>query len=162
MHLPSSVSSQIDCLIQQYDSYEDADAGVKNNGRDTLEGNIADIGSLRAVYAAYKRWIAENGREKRLPALDFSNEQFFWISFAQLFCSVSRPEKVRNLNAVNKNSFEKFRVIGERNLLRERKRHIINDIDSISGALSNFHEFSKDFKCSKNSFMNPSNKCDVF
>ncbi|KAG5681590.1 hypothetical protein PVAND_011006 [Polypedilum vanderplanki] len=140
-HLPSNVSSQIDCFIRQYDNYEDAEAGVKNNGRNTLEGNIADNGSLKAVYASYKRWIAENGKEKPLPALNFSNEQFFWISFAQLFCSVSRPEKVKNLNAVNRNSFEKFRVIG---------------------ALSNSYEFAKDFKCAKNSPMNPTNKCNIF
>lgn len=111
-HLPSNVSSQIDCLIRQYDSYKDPETGIKNNGRNTLQGNIADNGSLKAVYTAYKKWILENGREKSLPALNFSNEQFFWISFAQLFCSISRPEKIKNLNAINSNSFEQFRVIG--------------------------------------------------
>lgn len=111
-HLPSNVSSQIDCLIRQYDSYKDPETGIKNNGRNTLQGNIADNGSLKAVYTAYKKWILENGREKSLPALNFSNEQFFWISFAQLFCSLSRPEKIKNLNAINSNSFEQFRVIG--------------------------------------------------
>ncbi|KAL7034177.1 hypothetical protein ACKWTF_007877 [Chironomus riparius] len=111
-HLPSNVSSQIGCLIRQYDSYKDLETGIKNNGRNTLQGNIADNGSLKAVYTAYKKWILENGREKSLPALKFSNEQFFWISFAQLFCSISRPEKIKNLNEINSNSFEQFRVIG--------------------------------------------------
>ncbi|KAL7034173.1 hypothetical protein ACKWTF_007877 [Chironomus riparius] len=139
-HLPSNVSSQIGCLIRQYDSYKDLETGIKNNGRNTLQGNIADNGSLKAVYTAYKKWILENGREKSLPALKFSNEQFFWISFAQLFCSISRPEKIKNLNEINSNSFEQFRVIG---------------------ALSNSRDFANDFKCKRDSLMNPSTKCNI-
>lgn len=116
-HLPSNVTSQIDCLVRQYDSYTDLETGIKNNGRNTLQGNIADNGSLKAVYSAYKKWIFQNGREPSLPALAFTNERFFWISFTQLFCSISRPEKIKNLNAINLNSLERFRVIGKFNVV---------------------------------------------
>lgn len=136
--LPANVSAAFDCLVRQYDGYVDPETGLSNDGRQTLDGNVADITSLRSVYTSYKKWVARSGNELRLPALRMSSAQLFWVSYAQLFCSVTRPEKRRNLNSINPHSIERFRVIGP---------------------LSNSQDFAKAFNCPINSPMNPSVKC---
>lgn len=46
--------------------------------------NIADNGGLRLAFNAYKKWIEQNGEEKLLPLLGLSNQQLFFVSFAQV------------------------------------------------------------------------------
>jgi predicted metalloendopeptidase len=138
---PKNVTDSIDCLIHQYDNYIDPETGIRNNGKQTLDGNFADLTSLKAVFASYQKYISRNGNELRLPAIKFSNEQFFWMSYAQLFCTVQRPEKRKSLNDINPHSIERFRV---------------------NGALSNIRQFSDAFKCPDNSYMNPTKKCSIF
>lgn len=135
-----NVTDAIDCFVRQYDSYIDPETGIKNNGNLSLDSNIADIESLKTVYNSYSKWLLENGNELRLPSIRFSNAQLFFVSFAQLFCSVTRPEKRKNLNDINPHSIERFRVVG---------------------ALSNFGEFSRAFHCPYNSPMNLSSKCSL-
>lgn len=138
---PKNVRDAIECFVQQYDNYTDPETMLKNNGKQTLDGNIADIASLKTVFASYKQWLSENGSELRLPAMNFSNAQFFFVAFGQLFCSVTRPEKRKNLNDINPHSIERFRVIG---------------------TLSNSLDFARAFNCPNNSPMNPSKKCAPF
>ena len=45
-----------------------------------------------SVTQAYRHWVEENGAEQRLPGLNLSNEQLFFLSFAQVWCSKSTPE----------------------------------------------------------------------
>lgn len=61
------------------------------NGINTQGENIADNGGIKESYRAYKKWISENGVEKRLPGLEYTPEQLFWVSAAQTWCSVYRP-----------------------------------------------------------------------
>lgn len=63
------------------------------NGINTQGENIADNGGIKESYRAYKKWIKENGAEKRLPGLEYTPEQLFWVSAAQTWCSVYRPGK---------------------------------------------------------------------
>lgn len=61
------------------------------NGINTQGENIADNGGIKESYLAYQRWTEENEPEPRLPGLDYSPQQMFWISAAQTWCSVYRP-----------------------------------------------------------------------
>lgn len=72
---------------------------------------------------------------------DLSAEKLFFLSFAQAFCSVERPAKMKSKVENDVHALNKFRVIG---------------------ALSNMEEFSETFNCPLASLMNPENKCAVW
>lgn len=51
----------------------------------TLDENIADNGGLREALLAYRKFVADHGEEPKLPGLeDFSNEQIYYIAFANV------------------------------------------------------------------------------
>ena len=101
------------CLERQYSQFA-INSGEHINGNLTLGENIADNGGLTAAFnvrsclylqrdfyanvvyrfvtQAYQHWVEENGAEQRLPGLNLSNEQLFFLSFAQVWCSKSTPE----------------------------------------------------------------------
>jgi len=49
-----------------------------------LGENIADSGGLKAAFYAYTDWMSKNGRELALPAVNLTNEQLFFLAFAQV------------------------------------------------------------------------------
>jgi len=55
------------------------------NGINTQGENIADNGGIREAYRAYQRLITRNPYQQALPGLvDYSNEQLFFLGFAQV------------------------------------------------------------------------------
>ena len=55
------------------------------NGLTTEGENIADNGGLKMSYRAYKKWLKDNDdRDVRLPGLELSNDQMFFLAFAQV------------------------------------------------------------------------------
>lgn len=48
-------------------------------------------GGIKEAYNAYQKYSSENGVEPKLPGLNYSTNQLFWISAAQTWCSVYRP-----------------------------------------------------------------------
>ncbi|XP_078482992.1 endothelin-converting enzyme 2 isoform X1 [Ciona intestinalis] len=128
------------CMVEQYGSFNFGGAQV--NGVLTLGENIADNGGVRLAYNAYQVWKKANGSsETQLPSLNYTHDQLFFISFAQLWCSVTTPQFRKHQVLVDMHSPPKARVIG---------------------TLSNFEEFSKAFSCPKGSPMNPAKKCKVW
>lgn len=98
-----------ECMVDQYNHY--TVNGEPINGKQTLGENIADNGGLKAAYhvsnnidlnlllscsskyfvlhllcssQAYRSWIRKNGEEKRLPAVNLTNDQLFFLGFAQV------------------------------------------------------------------------------
>ncbi|KAM4797829.1 endothelin-converting enzyme 1-like isoform X2 [Urocitellus parryii] len=77
-------------MVEQYSSY--SVNGEPVNGRHTLGENIADNGGLKAAYRAYQNWVKKNGEEQTLPTLGLTNDQLFFLGFAQVWYSVRMPE----------------------------------------------------------------------
>lgn len=48
-------------------------------------------GGIKEAYLAYKKFVKQNGHEQKLPGLNYTTDQLFWISAAQTWCSVYRP-----------------------------------------------------------------------
>ncbi|KAH8310552.1 hypothetical protein KR044_001902 [Drosophila immigrans] len=129
------------CIIHQYGNYTDAMTGLKLNGINTQGENIADNGGIKEAYKAYQRWVENHGTEAKLPDLDYTPQQMFWISAAQTWCSKYRKEDLSVSITTDEHSPSEFRVLGP---------------------LSNSKDFAKDFRCPKGSPMNPVHKCEVW
>ncbi|XP_036203207.1 endothelin-converting enzyme 1 isoform X4 [Myotis myotis] len=130
---------QTECMVQQYGNY--SVNGEPVNGRHTLGENIADNGGLKAAYRAYRNWVKRNGPEQTLPTLGLTNDQLFFLGFAQVWCSVRTPESTHEGLITDPHSPSRFRVIG---------------------SVSNSKEFSEHFHCPLGSPMNPHHKCEVW
>jgi len=107
----------------------------------TLNENLADNGGLKLAYRAYVQFEAKNGPEQLLPGLHLTQRQLFWLSAANAWCGVERPQYTRYFGANETTSPRRFRVIG---------------------SMSNMAEFAEDWKCRKDAKMNPQNKCSLW
>lgn len=132
------------CIIQQYSNYSFPQLdNLPLNGVNTQGENIADNGGIKEAYRAYNSWAIKHGEEPRLPGLDFSPQQMFWISGANVWCSKSRPQALKLSVVTGTHSPDQFRV---------------------QGAFSNMEGFARDFNCPVGSKMNPveKSKCKVW
>ncbi|MCA9663076.1 MAG: M13 family metallopeptidase [Myxococcales bacterium] len=101
-------AARAQCIERTYSAIE-ALPGLPINGRLTLGENIADFGGIRLAYDAYQRRVRERGDEPQLLA-DLSNEQLFFVAFAQGWCSLASPEITRLLTTVDPHALPEFRV----------------------------------------------------
>ncbi|XP_077302517.1 M13 family metallopeptidase neprilysin 2 isoform X2 [Arctopsyche grandis] len=129
------------CIIDQYSNYSVKDVGLNLNGINTQGENIADNGGIKVAYLAYLKWAKRNGGEQKLPGLNYTPQQLFWISAANTWCSVYRPEALKLRITTGFHSPGRFRVVGP---------------------ISNMEEYAKDFNCPLGSKMNPKHKCRVW
>ncbi|XP_052866851.1 neprilysin-2 isoform X1 [Anopheles cruzii] len=129
------------CIIEQYGNFTEPNVKLNLNGINTQGENIADNGGIKEAYYAYRKWAEKHGPEPRLPGLNLNPEQLFWLSAAQTWCSVYRPETMKMRITTGVHSPGQFRVLGP---------------------MSNMHEFAKDFNCPVGSPMNPEHKCEVW
>ncbi|XP_056414574.1 phosphate-regulating neutral endopeptidase PHEX [Hyla sarda] len=133
------------CVVDQYNDYYWKLAGMNVKGSKTLAENIADNGGMREAFRAYRKWIQDqrNGKEELLlPGIDLNHNQLFFLSYAHVRCNTFRPEAARDVVMTGVHSPPQFRVIG---------------------AMSNFEEFRKAFKCPENTLMNRgNNSCRVW
>ncbi|XP_055296722.1 neprilysin-2-like [Sitodiplosis mosellana] len=129
------------CIIEQYGNYTESSTDLKVNGILTQGENIADNGGIKEAYLAYQKWIEKNGPERKLPGLKYTPQQMFWISAAQNWCAVNRPEMMNLQITTDPHAPERFRVLGP---------------------FSNRPEFARDFNCPVGSPMNPTKKCEVW
>ncbi|XP_075148684.1 neprilysin-1-like [Haematobia irritans] len=130
------------CFKDQYNRYGPQGHSLRKNQQQSE--NIADNGGLRLAYETLSSWQKTNSNitTENLPDFrDFSNNQIFFLSFAQLWCYDILPE-IRNIKFSND--------IHEPGNLR------------VIGPLSNLPEFSRDFNCPLGSGMNPVKKCEIF
>ena len=95
-------------MVDFFDKIEVA-PGVHANGKMTLGENIADYGGLQVSYQAFKKAMQKNP----LPVVDgFTPEQRFFLAYAGVWASNTRPEMVLYLTKMDVHSLGKWRVNG--------------------------------------------------
>ncbi|KAG5681863.1 hypothetical protein PVAND_011270 [Polypedilum vanderplanki] len=126
------------CLIEQYNVYQDPETLKMLDGKRLVSENIADLTGIRLAYGAYDRWNREfNGTRRKLIGVDFTQNQLFWIHTAQKFCSVTREEEIKRKIDNDFKATDRYRVIG---------------------MVQNSENFATDFKCA----MNHVKKCVIW
>lgn len=111
------------------------------NGYRTRDENIADSGGIKVAYNAYQHFVDRNGPEDLLSGLNYTQNQLFWISTAQTWCSITDPVYLRTFLATNAHAPHSFRV---------------------RAMLSNMPSFASDFKCELDTKMNPNKRCELW
>lgn len=127
------------CVVNQYSNFKVL--GKSISGVKTLGENIADNGGLKAAYHAYLNVNKDYPKELALPGLNYTQDQLFFISFAQVWCSASTDEALAI--QMNKDS------------------HVPSEF-RVNGPLQNLREFSEIFRCPLGSQMNPKQKCEIW
>ncbi len=95
-------------VVDQFNGYVAVDT-LHVNGKLTLGENIADLGGLAVAYAAFEKSLA--GKPRTLMH-GFTPEQRFFLSWAQVWREVMRPEFARTLVQTNPHSPGVWRVNG--------------------------------------------------
>lgn len=128
------------CIINQYGNYTEPLTSLKLSGINTQGENIADNGGIKESYRAYVRW-AKNNPEPKMPGLNYTPQQMFWVAAGQVWCSTYRYEAMKNRVTTGVHSPGQFRVVGP---------------------MSNLKQFADDFSCKVGTKMNPEKKCEVW
>lgn len=126
------------CVVKQFDGYVAVDE-VHVNGKLTLGENIADLGGVRLALAAFHKDLADHPEARAGGA--FTDDQQFFLGFAQASCMSFRPEEVRLRASFDPHSPPHFRV---------------------NGPVSNMPEFAAAFSCAAGSPMVSANRCEVW
>jgi putative endopeptidase len=114
-------------IVNQFDSYIAIDE-LHVNGRLTEGENIADLGGVKISFSALETALNRKTAEEREQKIDgLSQEQRFFLSYAQIWRTNIRPEYLRLALNVDPHSPARFRV---------------------NGPLSNLPEFAKAFDIS--------------
>lgn len=131
-------TGRTECMAKQYDAYEVV-PGVRLNGKLTLGENIADAGGVKLAFQAYRR-MRENAPEV-FVADGFTEDQQFFISVGQVWCSKYRPEFAKMRATTDYHSQPNWRV---------------------NGSLANTSLFSDVFQCKAGTPMRPKTSCNVW
>ena len=128
------------CFIKQANAYQIKEVGMNVDGKKTLPENLADQGGVKLGYAALL--LAQS---KRAPAAlwlgKYSENQQYWIAYAQSWCGKQTPERLRVQITTNEHPPEEFRT---------------------NGVVMNRPEFAKDFGCKPGAPMAPVNRCSIW
>ncbi|XP_032970185.1 membrane metallo-endopeptidase-like 1 isoform X2 [Rhinolophus ferrumequinum] len=111
---------QSECMVYQYANYS----------WDLAEGQNA-----------YRKWVADGGKNQQLPGLKMTYDQLFFINYAQVWCGSYRPEFAVQSIKTDVHSPLKYRVLG---------------------SLQNLAAFAKAFHCARGTPMHPQVRCRVW
>ncbi len=127
-----------DCEVKEYSGFSPL-PGQHLNGKLTLGENTADNGGIRIAYAALAK--AETPEQRARKIEGFSEDQRFFIAFAQVWCENSKPGITLQRIKSNPHSPGEFRT---------------------NGVVENFPEFGKAFGCRAGQPMMPEASCRVW
>src|SRR5262249_34578928 len=97
------------CFVDQFSTYEIL-PGLWVNGKLSVGENIADVAGLRMAFRAYRKHQA--GARERLVADGFSEDQQFFLSRAQAWCTVMSEEAARSARESNPHIAPRWAVNG--------------------------------------------------
>ncbi len=103
-------------VVDQFDKYEPL-PDVFVQGKLTLGENIADLGGLTLGYYALQKYYKKNGGRKNIAG--FTPEQRFYLGWAQVWASNTRPEYVKQQVTTDPHSPSQYRVNGPMSNLEE-------------------------------------------
>jgi putative endopeptidase len=96
------------CIIKQFDAYEAE--GLHENG-ELVEGeSIADLGGVTLSHRAFEKTL--EGKPAPPPIDGFTEEQRFFLGFAQIWAGSYRPEAARLRIKTNPHPLPQFRTDG--------------------------------------------------
>ncbi|TVY92492.1 Endothelin-converting enzyme, partial [Lachnellula willkommii] len=124
-------TERAECFVDQYAKYTvpgPDENPIHVNGKLTLGENIADAGGVSAAFAAWKKRTAETPNED-LPGLDyFTQDQLFFVSYANWWCGKSRKETAINRIYTDPHAPKWARILG---------------------TMANSRDFTESFQCKK-------------
>merc|ERR1712198_128225 len=131
------------CVIDQFSNFTVEVLGetLNLNGINTQGENVADLGGVKEAIRTYEKIVERWGEEPRLPGLNYSPRQLFWVSYARNWCSVRREAALKNQVLTDPHAPARFRI---------------------NGPPANMDKFSADWSCPLGSPMNPVKKCEVW
>ncbi len=94
-------------VVERIYSSLEALPGIKVNGKLTLGENIADLGGIQIAYDALLKRVGSDGLSKKFRG--FTEEQRFFIAWAQIWRNKTRPETKKVLLNSGVHSPEEFR-----------------------------------------------------
>ena len=97
-----------DLVAQQFNSFVAVD-DLHVNGHLTLGEDIADLGGLKIAYLAFEK---SQAGKPRVSIGGFTPEQRFFLAFAQVWRTNTRPEAARLRVATDPHAPARFRVLG--------------------------------------------------
>jgi len=130
--------NRAECVVQQYGEYEPI-PGLKLNGKLTLGENIADNAGIKLAFMAY-RALRKDATEVT-EAEGFNEDQQFFVSMGQSWCSKLRDEFAELLARVDPHSPARYRI---------------------NGPLANLPAFAEAFQCKEGTPMRRKNACSVW
>ena len=130
-----------DCEVKEYGNFEPV-PGQKLNGKLTLGENTADNGGIRISYMALQKVLAQEPAAERTKKVDgYTEDQRFFIAFAQVWCSNQTDASERVMARTDPHSPGEFRT---------------------NGTVQNFEAFGKAFGCHTGQPMMPADACHVW
>jgi putative endopeptidase len=128
------------CVDDFYSRYSVGE-GADVNGKLTLGENIGDIGGVKEAYSAFKALQARHGGAGE-PAIEgLTDDQLFFVSWGQVWCTVASDEYQRRQVTTDPHSPSRFRVMGP---------------------LTLNPAFAKAFSCEPGSKMAPTDRCVIW
>ncbi|CAG2181699.1 unnamed protein product, partial [Oppiella nova] len=99
------------CFIDEYSSVYVPEVQMNLNGKNTVGENIADNGGMRESYRAFQLYVERHGEPQRLPHVSqYTPEQLYFLSHANVWCSLWRPEALKTQIQYDPHSPGKYRV----------------------------------------------------
>lgn len=133
------------CFVDLYDTYKPRDVDIHVRGKLTLGENLADTNGVNVAYRAFKSY-GNNTRDgipppNKLLARELTNDQLFFVSYAQTWCTLYREKALKVQMMTDPHSPGQFRVLGP---------------------LSQSPAFAEAFKCRNGSKYNPAERCHLW